>query len=295
MGFLDDIAKIALPAAASYFMPGIGSSLFGGAAAGSMFANPAVQQALVSGGLGLLTGAKPKDALKSALLGGLGQTMFGGAGQAGAEAGAAAGGAFPYGAMSPGDVAAASTSPATQNIAQTVAKTGGAGVINPVTAQANTMSGELLKGIGMAGDSTEGNLLFKLLNTNMGEGIAAGLVAQLLSGDEEEEDNRGSFERRPYGAGGPGGKLGGINYNQGGLVQYFNQGGAMDNYPANPPRRDGPINPYEGSGTKDDVPALLTAGEFVMTRDAVEGAGGGDVNQGLNRMYSMMDKFEGMA
>ena len=72
MGLLDDIAKIAIPAAASYFLPGIGSSLFGGAAAGSMFANPAVQQALVSGGLGLLTGAKPKDALKSALLGGLG-------------------------------------------------------------------------------------------------------------------------------------------------------------------------------------------------------------------------------
>ena len=278
MGLLDDIAKIAIPAAASYFLPGIGSSLFGGAAAGSMFANPAVQQALVSGGLGLLTGAKPKDALKSALLGGLGQTMFGGAGQAGAEAGAAAGGAFPYGAMSPGDVAAASTSPATQNIAQTVAKTGGVGAVN------------LLKGIGMAGDSAEGNLLFKLLNTNMGEGIAAGLVAELLSGDEEE-DNQGSFERRPYGAGGPGGKLGGINYNQGGLVQYFNQGGMPQNYP----RRDGPIAPYEGSGTKDDVPALLTAGEFVMTRDAVKGAGGGDLNQGLNRMYSMMDKFEGMA
>ena len=63
----------------------------------------------------------------------------------------------------------------------------------------------------------------------------------------------------------------------------------------NPPRRDGPINPYEGSGTKDDVPALLTAGEFVMTRDAVKGAGGGDLDQGLNRMYSMMAKFEGMA
>jgi hypothetical protein len=69
----------------------------------------------------------------------------------------------------------------------------------------------------------------------------------------------------------------------------------MQNYPANPPRRDGPINTYEGSGTKDDVPALLTAGEFVMTRDAVKGAGGGNVNTGLNRMYNMMDKFEAMA
>jgi hypothetical protein len=152
------------------------------------------------------------------------------------------------------------------------------------------MSAELLQGLGMADD----NLLYKALNTQLGEGAAAGLIAELLaSGDKE--DTRTSFEKRPYAGGLQYGKLGGINYNQGGLVQYFNQGGAMDNYPANPPRRDGPINSYEGSGTKDDVPALLTAGEFVMTRDAVEGAGGGDVNRGLNRMYSMMDKFEGMA
>jgi hypothetical protein len=289
MGFLDDIAKIALPVAAGAFLGPAAGGLFSGAT--GIMAMPAVQSALVTGGLGLLTGQKPKDALKSALLGGLGGYGRQAFDAAGAATGSSAGGAFPYGAMSPGDVAAASTSPATQNIAQTVAKTGGAGAINPVTAKANTMSGELLKGIGMAGDSAEGNLLFKLLNTNMGEGLAAGLVAQLLSGDEKEEDNQGSFERRPYGAGGPGGKLGGINYNQGGMVQYFNQGGMPQNYP----RRDGPIAPYEGSGTKDDVPAMLTAGEFVMTRDAVEGAGGGDVNQGLNRMYSMMDKFEGMA
>ena len=37
------------------------------------------------------------------------------------------------------------------------------------------------------------------------------------------------------------------------------------------PRRTGGIDPSEGSGTKDDVPALLLAGEFVHTRDANEG------------------------
>jgi len=286
MGFLDDIAKIALPVAAGAFLGPAAGGLFSGAT--GIMANPAIQSALVTGGLGLLTGQKPKDALKSALLGGLG----GYGSQAFSAAGTPAGAAGQTGLMpfQRGITAPATTAgSAASNIAQTAA-TGGSS-INPVTAKANTMSGELLKGIGMAGDSAEGNLLFKLLNTNMGEGLAAGLVAQLLAGDEEEEDNRGSFERRPYGAGGPGGKLGGINYNQGGMVQYFNQGGMPQNYP----RRDGPIAPYEGSGTKDDVPAMLTAGEFVMTRDAVEGAGGGDVNQGLNRMYSMMDKFEGMA
>jgi len=288
MGFLDDIAKIALPVAAGAFLGPAAGSLFSGAT--GIMAMPAVQSALVTGGLGLLTGQKPKDALKSALLGGLG-----GYGRQAFDAAGAAAGAGQS-SVSPLQYARNMASdPMAQRMGQTsipesVVSNAIEGVSKPTAAK--TMSGELLQGLGFAGDAGKENLLFKLLNTNMGEGLAAGLVAQLLAGDEEEEeDNRGSFERRPYGAGGPGGKLGGINYNQGGMVQYFNQGGMPQNYP----RRDGPIAPYEGSGTKDDVPAMLTAGEFVMTRDAVEGAGGGDVNQGLNRMYSMMDKFEGMA
>ena len=66
-----------------------------------------------------------------------------------------------------------------------------------------------------------------------------------------------------------------------------NEGG-----PAYFPRRNGGIMPSEGSGTKDDVPAMLTAGEFVMTRDAVKGAGGGDLNNGINKMYGMMNNLE---
>ena len=54
----------------------------------------------------------------------------------------------------------------------------------------------------------------------------------------------------------------------------FADGGLAD-APDFYPRRNGGIDPSEGSGTKDDVPALLMAGEFVMTRDAVKGAGGG--------------------
>ena len=295
MGLFDDLVKVALPVAAGAFLgpAGVGAGgLFGGTALAGL--NPAVQSALLTVGLGLITGQKPKDALKSALLGGLGQAAFGGMGQAGATAGAG------QSSISPSQFAknVASDPIALRTGKSSLPEQVIAAGINPVNkpTAAKTFSGELLQGLGMAGDPGQENLLFKLLNTNMGEGLAAGLIAQLLAGDDDEDvDNRGSFERRPFGAGGPGGKLGGINYAQGGIVQHFNQGGAMQNYPANPPRRDGPINPYEGSGTKDDVPALLTAGEFVMTRDAVKGAGGGDLNQGLNRMYNMMDKFEAMA
>ena len=43
---------------------------------------------------------------------------------------------------------------------------------------------------------------------------------------------------------------------------------------------------------QDDVPAMLMDREFVMTRDAVKGAGGGSLKKGIDNMYSMMDQFE---
>ena len=49
-------------------------------------------------------------------------------------------------------------------------------------------------------------------------------------------------------------------------------------------------------GEKDDmINAKLSNNEFVMTADAVRGAGNGDINQGANTMYALMDKFESMA
>ncbi len=269
MGFLDDIAKIALPVVASSFLGPAAGGLFGG-----ITQNPAIQNALLSGGIGLLTGQKPKNALKSALLGGIGQTMFGQAGQAAGADGQNL--ARMTAGMSPGESMARFGNTQAAGTGSKIIPAG-TGTSTPTEAvKPQTMSAELLQGLGMGGD----NMLFKILNTQLGEGAAAGLLAQLLSGDEEE-DTRTAFERRPYAGGKQYGRLGGINYNQGGLAQY--------------PRRDGGIDPNEGSGTQDDVPAMLTAGEFVMTRDAVEGAGGGDVQQGINRMYSMMDKFERMA
>lgn len=274
MGFFDDLVKVALPVAAGAFL---GPAAGGLAGAGSIFANPAVSGALVSGGLGLLTGQKPKDALKSALLGGLGGY---GAGKFGAAA-TPAGGQAGFMPFQKGITPPSTTQSAASTLAQTAAA-GGSGTTAGIPAK--TMSAELLKGLGMSGDPGQENLLYKLLNTQVGEGILAGLSATAIDklfGDDEEEDNRGSYERRPYGAGGPGGQLGGINYADGGEA-YF-------------PRRNGGIDPNEGSGRADDVPAMLMAGEFVMTRDAVKGAGGGDLRQGINRMYNLMDEFEGMA
>jgi len=58
------------------------------------------------------------------------------------------------------------------------------------------------------------------------------------------------------------------------------------------PRRVGGIMPNEGIPDKDSVRAMLMPGEFVMTTDAVKGLGGGDMNKGINNMYSVMRNLE---
>ena len=47
-----------------------------------------------------------------------------------------------------------------------------------------------------------------------------------------------------------------------------------------------------GTGTSDDIPAMLSDGEFVVTAKAVENLGGGDRMEGAKRMYSMMNQLD---
>ena len=58
------------------------------------------------------------------------------------------------------------------------------------------------------------------------------------------------------------------------------------------PRRNGGIMPNEGIPNQDSVRALLMPGEFVMTKDAVRGLGGGSMTNGINNMYSVMRNLE---
>ena len=70
------------------------------------------------------------------------------------------------------------------------------------------------------------------------------------------------------------------------------KGGIMNSQ--NFPRRNGAIN-GPGTGTSDDIPAMLSDGEFVFTAKAVRGAGGGDRDKGIRKMYQVMRQFEGVA
>jgi hypothetical protein len=112
--------------------------------------------------------------------------------------------------------------------------------------------------------------------------------------------------------------MGGMpRYNFGGGVQYFNQGGTVamaeggdmdatiniENFPAKDGQIDGP-----GTEVSDDIPAMLSDGEFVMTAKAVKGAGAFNINDnngiltltpngdpsrdsGTRVMYKLMEHF----
>ena len=98
-------------------------------------------------------------------------------------------------------------------------------------------------------------------------------------------------------------------YAKGGAVQ-MQEGGEMD--PNMFPRMDGDIN-GPGTETSDDIPAMLSDGEFVMTGRAVRGAGAYEIQsdgngiislipslkedreRGMDNMYKMMDTFANKA
>ena len=89
--------------------------------------------------------------------------------------------------------------------------------------------------------------------------------------------NQGGTPRRYYQEGGLGALMGGM----GDMMP----SGDLDMRPGGEP-----VGP--GTGTSDDIPAMLSDGEFVMTAAAVEGAGGGDRALGSERMMNMMQSFE---
>ena len=67
----------------------------------------------------------------------------------------------------------------------------------------------------------------------------------------------------------------------------MNLGGLEKDY-----RNTGGFVEIGGKEKADDVPARLSRNEFVMTADAVRGAGGGDINKGAEIMDQTMKNLE---
>ena len=121
-----------------------------------------------------------------------------------------------------------------------------------------------------------------LLNSPIGEmllfGGGSALLDKLFSSDEEDE------RARPFGG------VEGFTRLNVPRIRQAAAGGYIDGQYF--PRRNGGIMPSEGSGQKDDVPAMLMAGEFVLNKKAVKGLGDGDLNKGIERAYAMQNRLQ---
>jgi len=267
-----------------FFLPALFSAL------GSLAASPFGQAAITTGLTSLLTGSKPKDALRNALIGGitggLGSSFLGGVplGQAFGMGGKGGVETLTGGQTAAGQIVAPPPRP--ENL---VVPTSTRAAEQLAKLRGPTANPKLL-GIGSflydAFPSLQGGKMLDLLSSPVGEALAFSLGSGLLSklGGKEEESAETRRALRPFGGTTEYIPFTVPQYMAGGMVngQYF-------------PRRNGGIMPNEGSGQKDDVPAMLMAGEFVLTKDAVKGLGNGDQERGIQKAYKLMDRLEEMA
>jgi hypothetical protein len=117
----------------------------------------------------------------------------------------------------------------------------------------------------------------------MGGRVGLKVLRDLFDEDEEEEyahgGRIGAFGGGVMGVGTPGMRLPGIPQMAPDGMEYDMRAGGFQ-----------PLGAREG---KDDVKANLAKNEFVMTADAVRGAGGGNIEVGAQKMYDTMKRLEG--
>ena len=209
MGLFDSIKKIAKIAA-----PIVGAGIANSLLPGSTFFASAL-----GGGVGsLVTGAKPDEALMTALTAGAGGKIGGKLGSVALGAGAGAG----------------------------------------LSASAQMQQNEMMKKMREA-------------HPNKDDAALQELVLQQIA---NAPSNYEGFENMQV---------------QSNLIPKIAQGGIMDL------RAQGGMSLGPGTEKSDDIPAMLSDGEFVMTGKAVRGFGNGSRQAGAKKLYSMMHQAENNA
>ena len=138
---------------------------------------------------------------------------------------------------------------------------------------------------------SSGNGIMDFMSNNkMLTGSLALSGAGLLAGNEKETPNNSEMRAYgPYQSRLGVGRIGDARYN------LNDESERKAYFKANQNRgifADGGEVEGPGTGTSDSVPARLSDGEFVVTAQAVRGAGGGDRDVGAARMYDMMSQLE---
>ena len=234
--------------------------------------NPALFQA----GLGLLGGAKPQDVLRNvALSAGTAALRGGMSGQ---------GGVSEFFGMQP---------QVTQQTQQTLAAPTkfqqmqnqmsdfGRSTVSDVIEGATKEGPGFLERVGLI-KTGEGLDFFEKYSPLLKLGSVGASVAAAALG-EDQARMLYDPEKNPY-------LTGQVKIQDAYTPAGFNQGGGISDFP----EKDGMIN-GPGDGQSDDIPAMLSDGEFVMTKQAVMAAGNGDRKQGTKAMYNIMNSLEDKA
>lgn len=305
IGGIKDIFKkaapVLLPIATTFLFPGMSPFLSGA----------------LAGGVGsLIQGGSIEDAFKAGITGGLTSAATTSLMKGSLSAGFKGDPTYTPGELRRFGEAAVNRPPVTLegNLQQTLADPGPAvssgydkakGLfMNPKLTADQVAQQAGFKSLAAAPETSRAVLTQAAVNSggmNVGRTIAGGLGALALAGgfDEIEEDDqtdpypyssRELMEMYPE------------RYRTGPIIaprrktledkiefgtQFAAKGGEMEF-----PRRQGYIA-GPGTETSDDIPAMLSDGEFVMTARAVRGAGDGSRKAGVNKMYDIMKAFEG--
>tara|TARA_R100001510_G_C7639018_1_gene196785 strand:- start:777 stop:1658 length:882 start_codon:yes stop_codon:yes gene_type:complete len=241
-------------------------------------ANPMLTQA----GLGLLAGDKPENVLRNVAYG----TALGGISNLG-QPGGFMGGARQSLGMAPqaGSIAPAST--ARQNVSssmmnQNVDPGMVAGDLGMSTSNVLNQAKEpgFLERFGLV--NPEGKDFFEKYSPILALG-QVGLQVAAASLGQEEAERLYDPNQNPY-------LSGGTQITDVYKPLEYNRGGGVMDFPEKDGMIDGP-----GNGQSDDIPAMLSDGEFVMTKQAVMAAGDGDRDKGTKKMYEMMYSLQDKA
>ena len=242
---------------------------------------PTVSPALLQGGIGLLSGAKPEDVLRGVALG---------AGQAALRGGISGGGGINEFFMGQPRQIAPAAQPRQGSAAFARPTMGGA--MGQEATDATLGISRVLEGAGKEGPS----FLEKLGLVKTGEGLdffekyspllKLGTVGASIAAAALGEDQARMIydpEKNPY-------LTGQVKITDAITPPGFNKGGGISDFP----EKDGMIN-GPGDGQSDDIPAMLSDGEFVVTKQAVMAAGNGNREQGTKAMYNIMNSLEDKA
>jgi hypothetical protein len=113
-----------------------------------------------------------------------------------------------------------------------------------------------------------------------------GLWANIHAKRKRIKSGSGETMRSPGSAGAPTDEALRESQATGGIMGYY--GGGMSDMDLT----QGGASFGPGTGTSDDIPAMLSDGEFVVTAKAVENLGGGNRMLGAKKMYQMMNQLD---